>query len=85
MKHVIRSIDADSPLRKKARVGDELIAINGKEIIDVLDYKFYAYDEDLEIRLRTPEGKDKLIHVRKPLGGDVGLEFETYLMDAPRS
>ena len=85
MKHIIQSIDPGSPLRRKVRPGDELVAINGHRIIDVLDYKFYAYEEKLLLELRTPEGQTKLVAAKKTLGGDVGLEFETYLMDRPRS
>ena len=44
MENVIRSIDPGSPLEKRAAVGDRLLSINGKRILDVLDYKFYAYD-----------------------------------------
>ena len=84
-KHIIKSVDSDSPIRRKAHPGDELIAINGKKIVDVLDYKFYSYEEKLTVQLLTPEGKTKLVGVTKAPGGDLGLEFETYLMDAPRS
>ena len=85
MKHIIKSIDAQSPLRKKLKAGDELIAINGHKIIDVLDYKFYSYEEKLVLQVLTQDGKTKLVSMKKPLGGDAGLEFETYLMDRPRS
>lgn len=85
MKHIIKSIDAGSPLGRKVSPGDELVAINGHRILDVLDYKFYSYEEKLVLELKTPEGKTKLVGLKKPLGGDAGLEFETYLMDRPRS
>ncbi|MBO6039823.1 MAG: hypothetical protein IJG56_00315, partial [Clostridia bacterium] len=42
MENVIRSIDPGSPLENRAAVGDRLLSINGKRILDVLDYKFYA-------------------------------------------
>jgi putative radical SAM enzyme (TIGR03279 family) len=85
MKHIIKSIDRGSPLHRKVSPGDELVAINGHKIVDVLDYKFYSYEEKLLLQLTTPEGKTKLVSLKKPLGGDAGLEFETYLMDRPRS
>lgn len=85
MKHIIKSIDADSPLRGKVRPGEELVSINGKRLLDVLDYKFYSYDRQLLLELRTPEGRTKLVLARKEEGRDLGLGFETYLMDAPRS
>ena len=85
MKNVIKSIDRDSPLARRAKVGDSLISINGKRIVDVLDYKFYAYDARLHVVLRRPDGSEYTVEVRKGEGGDLGLDFETYLMDNPRS
>ncbi len=56
--------------------GDELVSINGKPIRDVLDYKFYSYDKRLKIELRR-----KKVKIKKEEGEDLGLVFETYLMD----
>ena len=85
MRNSIKSIDHGSPLRHRAAVGDSLISINGKRIVDVLDYKFYAYDARLHVLLRRPDGSEYSVEVRKAEGGDLGLDFETYLMDSPRS
>ena len=49
MNNRIKSIDSDSPLRGRAEVGDAVVAINDNRILDVLDYKFYAYDKDLRV------------------------------------
>ena len=81
----IRSIDPGSPLRHRAEPGDVLLSINGNRIIDVLDYKFFAYDRQLLVRLRRPDGSEYELSVHKPEGGDLGLDFESYLMDSPRS
>ena len=83
--NIIRHVDADSPLSRRVRPGEALLSVNGKLIRDVLDYKFYSYDRDLLLELRTPEGKLRLVRVRKREGEDLGLEFGTYLMDRPRS
>jgi putative radical SAM enzyme (TIGR03279 family) len=82
---VIRSIDPGSPLSGRSDVGDRLLSINGKRILDVLDYKFYAYDRDLHLLLQRPDGTEYRLHIRKPEGGDLGLDFESYLMDRPRA
>lgn len=81
----IRSIDATSPLRGRAAVGDCLVSINGNRIVDVLDYKFFAYDRSLTVVLRREDGTEYCVRVRKNEGGDLGLEFESYLMDRARS
>ena len=81
----IKSVDPTSPLHGRVAPGDTITAINGNEILDVLDYKFFAYDRRLEVRLRRPDGTEYSLHVRKDEGGDLGLDFGSYLMDAPRS
>ena len=85
MENIIKSIDRGSPLHRKAHVGDAVISINGNKIIDVLDYKFFAYDSRLKVLLRRPDGSEHEVTVHKSEGGDLGLEFESYLMDKPRS
>ena len=85
MNNCIKSIDGDSPLRGKVNIGDAVVAINGNRILDVLDYKFYAYDRTLQVLLKRPDGTEYSVQVKKHEGGDLGLDFETYLMDSPRS
>ena len=81
----IKSFDPTSPLRGKAELGDTVVSINGNAILDVLDYKFFAYDRELDVVLRRPDGSEYGVKVRKGEGGDLGLDFGSYLMDAPRS
>jgi len=63
--------------------GDKLISINGNDINDVLDYRFYITESKLELKLER-EGKEIFCTVKKPQYDDIGLEFETYLMDEKR-
>ncbi len=85
MENIIKSIDRTSPLHGHACPGDALVSINGNKIIDVLDYKYYAYDELLDVLLRSPDGHEKTVKIHKREGGDLGIDFEDYLMDRPRS
>ncbi|MBR4551792.1 MAG: DUF512 domain-containing protein [Oscillospiraceae bacterium] len=85
MENVIRAIDPGGPLERRVHPGDRLLSVNGKPIRDVLDYKFYAYDRDLHLVLARPDGSEYRLHIRKAEGGDLGLDFESYLMDRPRS
>ena len=71
--------------KKRISAGDELISINGKEINDVLDYRFYLNDRRLRLVLKHPNGGSKLVVIRKDESDDIGLEFETYLMDKQHS
>ena len=85
MRNIISKIEDYSPLRRKAHAGDELLSINGNEIVDVLDYKYFSYDPELSILLRRPDGSEYSLRVKKSEGEDLGLDFDTYLMDKPRS
>ncbi len=82
----IRAVDSGSPARRAGiKAGEILTHINGRPIVDVLDYKFYSYDSRLELTLKRPDGSVHTLRVRKGEGEDLGLEFETYLMDRARS
>ncbi len=65
--------------------GDVLLSANGHEIRDVLDYKFHTYDAELTLRLCSKDGSERRVRIRKREGQDLGLSFETYLMDDMRS
>ncbi len=71
--------------KKKICAGDTLLSINGNEINDVLDYRFYLNEKKLLLSLQTAQGKSKLVLIKKDEFEDIGLEFETYLMDRQRS
>lgn len=60
--------------------GDIILRINGKEVNDYLDYMFLSANEKLNIEL---EGKNLIIYNEdyEPLG----IEFDTLLIDQPRS
>ena len=60
--------------------GDILLSINGHPIHDVLDYRFYLTETSVEILLHR--GPDLVtVLIRKGEYDDIGLEFETPLMD----
>ena len=63
---------------KGIKAGDELLKINGNDILDVLDYDFYITEQNLTLTFKCIDGKFKVI---KTKSADCGLEFETYLMD----
>ena len=85
MENIISSIDPTSPVLGRVSPGDRLLSINGNLIRDVLDYKYYAYDRKLSVLFSRPDGSEYTLEIRKAEGGDLGVDFESYLMDAPRS
>ena len=64
--------------------GDYLIRINGKDINDVLDYRYYITEK--RVKLLLHRGPDLInVVIRKPEYDDIGLVFDTFLMDEKRS
>ena len=85
MSTVIRAIDRRSPAeRAGVRAGEKLLSIGGHGIEDVLDYRFFGYDPDPTLELEAPDGARRTVQVKKPEAEELGLNFETYLMDEPR-
>ena len=66
------------------REGDTLVSINNNEIKDVLDYRFYLTEKRVELSL-TREGEGYSIVITKGEYDDIGLDFETPLMDKKHS
>ncbi len=66
--------------RKGIKLGDVLVAINGHEISDVIDYRFYLTEEELFLTL-SRDGEEYTCHIVKSMYDDIGLDFETPLMD----
>ena len=60
--------------------GDVLVSINQNEIRDVLDYRFYLTDTNVSLTLMRGE-EPYTVHINKGEYDDIGLEFETPLMD----
>ncbi len=64
--------------------GDSLIAINGREINDVLDYRFFLAEREVTLTL-SRDGKVFETKIKKSQYDDIGLDFETPLMDKKHS
>ncbi len=61
--------------------GESIVSINGNVIKDVLDYRFYMTDRNLAVELLDKDGNTRKVEIKKPQYADLGLDFETYLMD----
>lgn len=69
---------------KGIKAGDTLIKINGHDIIDILDYQLYVTECVITLLLKSDD-KFRFTTIKKQESDDIGLEFETYLMDKHRS
>ena len=66
------------------RAGDKLVSLNGNEIGDVLDYRYYLAEETVTLSLLR-NGETLALTVKKDTYDDIGLLFETPLMDKKHS
>ncbi len=64
---------------------DTLISIDSNEIMDVLDYRFYQNSDKITLSFINSKGKIKTKTIRKKEYEEIGLTFDTYLMDKQRS
>ena len=86
MSVVISSVTPGSPADKAGlHGGDTLISINDNEIVDVLDYRFYQDVTRPVLKYIDESGKIKKAKIKKREYDELGLEFETYLMDKQHS
>lgn len=65
--------------------GDVLVSINDKEILDVFDYRYMINDDYLEMVLKDKDGEEYLAEVEKDYDEDIGIIFESGLMDSAKS
>ncbi|MBQ8720209.1 MAG: DUF512 domain-containing protein [Clostridia bacterium] len=75
---------ASSAARHGVMAEDTLISINNNEINDVLDYRFYLTEPSVTLRIRRGED-EYTVTIRKGEYDDIGLDFETPLMDKKHS
>ncbi len=86
MSVIIESVEKGSPAYKAGlKSGNTLLTINGNEIVDVLDYRFYQKNEKLLVSFINEKGKIKNKRIKKGEDTELGLSFATYLMDKQHS
>jgi putative radical SAM enzyme (TIGR03279 family) len=56
-------------------VGDRVISVNGREMKDVLDYRFVEGEEALLLELAKPNGEVWEVEVEKDLDEALGIDF----------
>ena len=81
----ITSVIKRSPSsRAGIKSGDMLISLNGHPIHDVLDYMFYA--AEIKVNVLVERNNEKLcFDIVKSEYDDLGLEFDSFLMDQKQS
>ncbi len=63
--------------------GDILVSVDNNEIVDYFDYQFYMSEERVLLKIER-DGKVLEKQVKKERYQDIGLQFQSFLMDGHR-
>ncbi len=66
-------------------IGDALLSINGEPVVDLVDYEHLSANKRLKLKIRTKNGLERNIRIRKMDYEPLGLSFATSLMDRMRT
>lgn len=64
--------------------GDEIIAINGSPVNDLIDYRYLCADEHVDIEVRKADGEEWLIEIDKDCDEELGIGFTSETFDGLR-
>ena len=76
--------DGSRAYRHGIREGDILVSIDNNKIRDVLDYRFYLASTRIKLVLLR-DNEEYSVVIKKGEYDDIGLDFETPLMDKKHS
>ncbi len=84
--HIIKSVEKGSIADEMGvEAGDALLCIDDTPIEDVLDYRFLIQSDELTLLIRKSDGEEWELDIEKDESEDLGIEFESGLMDEYRS
>lgn len=81
----IRSIEPGSVAEELGwRPGDEIVSINGHELSDIFDYRFYSAEEHVTVVVRRGQQTAEF-EIEKDIDTDLGVTFADALFDGVRT
>lgn len=86
MKNKITSVEPNSLGEELGiEVGDYLVSINDTPVKDIIDYKFLMNDEYIEVEIEKSDGEVWILEADKDIQEDLGVDFESSIMDKAKS
>ena len=83
--HTVKKVNPGSIAEElEIEAGDKVISISGEPIEDIFDYQFLVQDTYIEVLVEKQDGEQWLLEVDKEADEDLGIEFESGLMDEYR-
>lgn len=61
--------------------GDILLSVDGQELSDLIDYRFYVNSEELTVTIQKKNGEIEEIELEKDYDEDLGIIFESAVFD----
>ena len=84
--HLIKSVEKGSIADEMGvEAGDALLSIDDMQVEDVFDYRFLVQSDELTVLIRKEDGEEWELEIEKDETEDLGIEFESGLMDEYRS
>ena len=81
--HKIRSVEEGGIAWEMGiEPGDKLLTVNGQEIEDIFDYRYYIEEEELLLLIEKADGEQWELEIGKEEYEDLGMEFEEGLMES---
>ncbi len=65
--------------------GDVITAVNGRPLQDLIDFRYYCADENIEIDLTKGDGELWTVEIEKEIDEDLGLSFSEAAFDHIRA
>ena len=85
-KNIVAKVEKESIAEEMGiERGDILISINGKKIIDIIDYLFLIADNYLEVEIQKNNGEIWILEIDKDYDEDLGIEFDNAILDKAKS
>ncbi|MCD7834469.1 MAG: DUF512 domain-containing protein [Lachnospiraceae bacterium] len=86
LEHKITAVEPDSIAEElELAPGDTVLSVNGQTIEDVFDYHYLINEEYLTVQVRKENGEEWELEIEKEYEDDLGITFESSLMDEYRS
>jgi putative radical SAM enzyme (TIGR03279 family) len=85
---LIAIVDIDpggAAARLGVRKGDCVLAVNGEEVRDVIDYRFLVAEDRVKLTLRTPEGQTRTVDLEKNPDDTLGLSIAPFTVKRCRN
>lgn len=80
--HTIKKIAVGSIAEElELESGDRVIGVNNQAIEDVFDYHYLINDEYIELAVLKKSGEEWILEIEKDAEEDLGITFESSLMD----